>query len=115
MADKKLVFYIDWASQPSRACMDFCKRAKIPFEINEIRISRGQNKSKEFLTVNPMGQVPAMQETDGAGTPFTLAESHAILKYLCDSRKVEDHWYPTDLRKRAVVEQYLSWHHNFLR
>jgi len=37
------------------------------------------------------------------------------LRYLADSRKVADHWYPKDLHKRAQIDQYLDWHHNFLR
>ena len=62
-----------------------------------------------------MGQVPALIETDSDGKTFCLAESHAILKYLAATRKVEDHWYPADVKKRALVDQYLDWHHSFLR
>ena len=37
------------------------------------------------------------------------------MRYLADSRGVADHWYPADLRKRAVVDMYLDQHHSFLR
>ena len=46
---------------------------------------------------------------------FVLYESHAIMKYLCSTRKVDDHWYPKDLKKRAIVDRYLDWHHSNLR
>ena len=44
-----------------------------------------------------------------------IAESHAIMRYLADSRGCDDHWYPKDLRKRAKVNQYLDEHHNYIR
>jgi len=30
-------------------------------------------------------------------------------------RKVEDHWYPTDIVARAKIDEYLSWHHANIR
>ena len=49
------------------------------------------------------------------GEEFSLGESHAILRYLADTRGVPDHWYPADPRKRAQVDMYLDQHHSFLR
>ena len=58
----------------------------------------------EYLEVNPAGQVPAMKETNlETGKVFVLAESHAIMRYLAESRKTMDHWYPRNLRERAKV------------
>ena len=37
------------------------------------------------------------------------------MRYLARSRGVADHWYPSDLRKRALVEKYLDSHHSGLR
>lgn len=37
--------------------------------------------------------------------------SVAILKYLCETFDLPDHWYPKDLKKRARVDQYLAWQH----
>ncbi len=57
-----------------------------------------------------------MQEIDeNTGETLTMSESHAILRYLARSRGLADHWYPRDLRQRAIVDQYLDEHHNFLR
>ena len=94
-----ITLYIDWASQPSRAVMSFCEVNKIPYQIKEVRIFKGENKSPEFLKINPNGQVPAMTKDS-----FKLFESHAILRYLCESRsEIPDHWYPKDPKQRAVV------------
>ena len=63
-----------------------------------------------------MKQIPVIQEIDiRTGNTFNLAQSHTIMRYLADSRSVPDHWYPADLRKRAVVDMYLDQHHSFLR
>ena len=45
-----------------------------------------------------------------------MFESNAMLAYLCESRKVEGHWYARDdPLKRAKVNEYLHWHHLNLR
>ena len=46
---------------------------------------------------------------------FVLTESHAILRYLCEKFGVADHWYPKEMKKRAKMDQYLDWHHTYLR
>ena len=71
--------------------------------------------SPEFAKVNPAKEIPAIQEIDENGNVFTLSQSHAILRYLAQSRGVADHWYPSDPEKRAKVDEYLDLHHTFLR
>ncbi|NXU72046.1 GSTT1 transferase, partial [Oreotrochilus melanogaster] len=41
--------------------------------------------------------------------------SIAILLYLARKFKTPDHWYPSDLEKRARVDEYLSWQHINIR
>lgn len=38
----------------------------------------------------------------------------AILTYLADKHKKHD-WYPTDLQKRASINEYTNWQHLNLR
>merc|ERR1712216_673681 len=65
-------------------------------------------RSEDFLQkVSPLGRIPAIEEPD---TGFVLAESSAILTYLSDANGWSD-LYPTELRQRAKVNAYLSWHH----
>ena len=99
MKSNKLSLYIDYASQPSRAIIAFCNINSIPHEVKEIRISKGQHREAEFLQINPNGYLPAI---DDAG--FKLSESHAILRYLAQTRRVASHWYPHDLQQRAIVD-----------
>ncbi|XP_047322202.1 glutathione S-transferase T1 [Impatiens glandulifera] len=107
----KLKVYVDRMSQPSRAILIFCKVNGIDFEEINIDLTKLQHHSLEFKNVNPMKQVPAI--VDGR---FKLFESHAILKYIaCAFPGVADHWYPSDLFKRAKIESVLDWHHTNLR
>nr|DBA23026.1 TPA: hypothetical protein GDO54_013988 [Pyxicephalus adspersus] len=44
-----------------------------------------------------------------------MAESTAMLLYLANKYKTPDHWYPSDLQKRARVDEYLAWQHSNTR
>ncbi|KAF5186197.1 Glutathione s-transferase t1 [Thalictrum thalictroides] len=85
-----LKIYAFRLSQPSRAIIIFSKANG--FEFEEVK-------------------VPSIVHGD-----FNLFESHAILRYLaCAFPGVPDHWYPTDLIKRAKINSVLDWHHSNLR
>ncbi|XP_048370647.1 glutathione S-transferase theta-1-like [Sphaerodactylus townsendi] len=101
-----LELYLDLLSQPCRSVYIFAKKNGIPFEFKPVTLMKGQHKSEEFSKVNLLGKVPALKDAD-----FTLAESIAILLYLARKFKTPDHWYPSDLQKRARVDEYLSWQH----
>ncbi|EWS75951.1 glutathione S-transferase, amine-terminal domain protein (macronuclear) [Tetrahymena thermophila SB210] len=107
-----LSLYMDWMSQPSRCVAIFCMINKIPVDISEVKILKGQLRSQEYKRINPNMRVPTIK--DGK---FVLYESHAILKYLIASRAqyIPEHWYPKDIKERALVDQYLDWHHTNIR
>ncbi|KAJ6849883.1 glutathione S-transferase T1-like [Iris pallida] len=106
-----LKVYADRLSQPSRAVVLFCKVSGIDFEEVRIDLMKGQHRLPEFKEINPMGQVPAID--DGS---LKLFESHAILSYLATAFPgVPDHWYPADLVSRAKINSILDWHHSNLR
>lgn len=62
------------------------------------------------MKINPFGYVPALTEGN-----LNVFESGAVFRYLCRTQKPDDHWYPADFKKQALVEMYLDWHHNGLR
>ncbi|CDW75323.1 glutathione s-transferase domain-containing protein [Stylonychia lemnae] len=113
---KKLIIYNDPNSAPCRAVVSFCKLNNIPFELVETSVAKMQVFQPEFKKINPIQQIPAIKEIDTqTGEEWTLGESHAILRYLINTRQLPDHWYPKEPRLRAKVDQYLDWHHTFLR
>jgi glutathione S-transferase len=50
-----------------------------------------EHKSDDFLALNPLGQLPVLDD-DG----FVLRDAQAILSYLAARYDASGHWYPTD-------------------
>ena len=71
-------------------------------------------KSEEFKKINPMGKVPAIEDTEN---DLKLAESHAIMRYICNKypERIGD-WYPAKCHvTRARIDEYLDFHHTNTR
>jgi GST-like protein len=57
----------------------------LPYEPHLVRFDRDDQKTPEFLSLNPNGKIPAIIDPDGpGGKPLALFESGAILLYLAD-------------------------------
>ena len=59
----------------------------LEYEKVNIDITKGEQKTAEYLAINPYGKVPALQDQDN-GTSATVYESTIIMEYLNDT-------YPT--------------------
>lgn len=102
--------YLDLMSQPCRSVFIFAKSNNIPFKFESVNLCNGDHFSEQYGKVNLLRKVPALKDED-----FTLAESVAILLYLSRKYNTPDHWYPSDLQKRARVDEFLSWQHTSVR
>lgn len=57
----------------------------LPYEPHLVSFDSNDQKSPEFLSLNPNGKIPAILDPQGpAGKPLALFESGAILLYLAD-------------------------------
>lgn len=57
----------------------------LPYEAHLVDFATDDQKTPEFLSLNPNGKIPAMIDPDGPnGRPLALFESGAILIYLAD-------------------------------
>ncbi|KAG5326039.1 GSTT1 transferase, partial [Acromyrmex heyeri] len=101
-----LKLYYDLLSQPSRAIYILLKTWNIPFEKKIINLKNLEQYTPEFERINPYKKVPVI-EHDG----FNLGESIGITRYICREFKVDDHWYPSESKKQAKVDEYLEWQH----
>jgi len=72
-----------------------------PYDIKLLKLSEGDNLKPEYLAVNPMGKVPAL---DHRGTVIT--EASAICAYLADEFPQAKLNIPVGTPRRGV---YLKW------
>ncbi|RYZ69730.1 MAG: glutathione S-transferase family protein, partial [Proteobacteria bacterium] len=60
----------------------------IPYTLHQMDLKANQQKSPEYLAVNPNGKVPAIVDNDGSyGRKISVFESGAILIYLAEKTK----------------------------
>jgi GSH-dependent disulfide-bond oxidoreductase len=57
----------------------------LPYEVHLVDFNKNDQKTPEFLSLNPNGKIPAIIDPDGpGGEPLALFESGAILQYLAE-------------------------------
>lgn len=71
-------------------------------EVVDVDLAKGAHKTKEFLELNPFGQVPVLED-DGT----IVTDSNAILVYLATKLGRKD-WLPDDLQSIAKIQKWLS-------
>merc|ERR1719158_1809903 len=71
-----------------------------------VRTTNGDTKTEEYTKMNPLQKVPVIKDGD-----FVLTESVAMFRYLAREKNVADHWYPSDSKAQARVDEYLEWQH----
>lgn len=97
-----LQLYYNSGSPPSRAVLQTIRVLGLSVEVKPVDLMKKENMSPEFLKLNAMHQVPILIDGD-----FVLTESRAIMAYLVNSRQPGSDLYPTDAKKRALVDQRL--------
>lgn len=90
-------------SQHARRVVALLEAASLPYTLRTVSLEKGDNRTPEFLALNPSHQVPVLLDGD-----YVLCESNAILRYLAGKHALEA-WYPTDLQARGRVDQWLDW------
>jgi glutathione S-transferase len=65
--------------------------------------SFGRTNTPAYRAMNPLGLVPTLEDD-----AFTLFESNAILRYLCNSQTCGAAFYATEPRARGIVDAWLD-------
>ncbi|HTV25886.1 MAG TPA: glutathione S-transferase family protein [Polyangiaceae bacterium] len=95
--------YFHPMSSNSRRARMAALQLGISLDLVPVDLAKGQQKSPEFLRMNPNGRVPVLDD-DG----FFLNESHAIMQYLAEHTPGQT-LYPTAPQARADVNRWLFW------
>jgi GST-like protein len=78
----------------------------LPYEVHLVDFSKDDQKTPEFLSLNPNGKIPAILDPNGpGGKPLPLFESGAILQYLAEKT---GKLVPSDAARRY---QTIQWVH----
>jgi glutathione S-transferase len=72
-------------------------------ELVPVNLLQVEHKQPPFLSINPRGQVPVLEDGD-----IRLADSQAILVYLA-RRYADEAWYPQDALTQARIVGWLSF------
>jgi glutathione S-transferase len=78
--------------------------AGAPYELREVDIRSGANRSPEFLAINPYGWVPALTTPDGE----TIAETPAINLWLCERHGLDLVPPPGDRDRGAFLAAFFN-------
>jgi GST-like protein len=66
----------------ARMALEECGLA---YKLHPIALEKGENKTPQFLALNPNGQIPVIVDHEGpGGKPLTLSQSSAILVYCAE-------------------------------
>ncbi|MDA0268615.1 MAG: glutathione S-transferase family protein [Cyanobacteria bacterium] len=89
-------------SPNSRRAQAIALHLALPMDFHLVDLQKGEQRSPDFLAINPTGRIPVLQVDD-----FVLWESNAIMQYLAS--QVETILWPDDVQLRADIMRWQSW------
>jgi len=97
-------FYYLPMSAPCRSVMMVAKALGVTLNLKETNIMAGENKTPEFLKMNPQHAIPTLDDNG-----FYMNESRAMLQYLVNKYGKDDKLYPKEPQARAKVDMKLNF------
>jgi len=97
----KMKLYLNQLSPNSRKVTAVLAHLGLDCETQTIDFGSGENRTPEFLAINPNGKVPVLQDGD-----LCLWESNAIMGYLC-SKTDTDLWPKSNAR--YDIGRWMNW------
>ncbi len=97
-------FYTFATSNGQRAAIALEECAQ-PYQVHWIDLMKGEQKSPDFLKINPAGAIPVIIDAEGpGGKALTLSQSAAILVYLAEKT---GRFIPADPVRRLMALQWV--------
>jgi GSH-dependent disulfide-bond oxidoreductase len=78
----------------------------LEYELMPINISKGEQKTPEYLALNPNNKIPTLVDEDAEGGSLTIFESGAILEYLGEKA---GKFFPQDTHEKYAVSEWLMF------
>jgi len=89
-------------SAPCRILHMTCEALGVEYKETNVDLFKGENKTPEFLKMNPQHTIPTMKDGE-----FCMNESRAAATYIISKYGKDDKLYPKDVVTRAIVDQRL--------
>ena len=99
-------FYF-WTTDNGYKARQGLEESGLEHTIKLINLPDKEQFDPEFLKISPAHKIPALVDSDGPGGKLSIFESGAILKYVAE--KAGSDLYPTESRRRALVDQWLFY------
>lgn len=90
------------ASPNTRKAHAVALHLDLPIDLRFIDLPQGEQRTPKFLSLNPTGRTPVLQDGD-----FILWESTAIMQYLAS--QIPNTLFPDDAKTRADILRWQSW------
>ncbi|MCB1810028.1 MAG: glutathione S-transferase N-terminal domain-containing protein [Candidatus Competibacteraceae bacterium] len=103
MAEPSIDLYT-WATPNGWKASCTLEELDIPYRVIPVNIMEGEQKTSEYLTLNPNGRIPTI--VDHAAGDFTVFESGAIMIYLAEKA---GRLLPSEVKARSRVLQWLMF------
>ena len=77
----------------------------LPYRTHKVDLAKGEQRTADFLKLNPAGLIPVIVDPDGpGGKPLTLSQSGAIILYTAEK---SGKFLPKDAARRALAMQWM--------
>jgi GSH-dependent disulfide-bond oxidoreductase len=61
------------------------EEAGLPYRVHKLDLAKGEQRSAEYLKINPAGMIPSLVDSEGAGgQPLIITQSGAIVLYAAE-------------------------------
>ena len=103
---KNLTIFGHIMDSQTRSLMGICDKAGVKYIFNKIDTIAGDNKQARYLSINPTGHIPMIEE----GHFKVLGGNHIILIFLCKSKShIGDKLMPSSDEQK--IKGILGWYH----
>ncbi|HIF64423.1 MAG TPA: glutathione S-transferase family protein [Deltaproteobacteria bacterium] len=93
--------YVDRLAPNARRVLMFVAEKTIELSIVEVNVAEDEHRSDDFLAMNPLGQVPVLELSNGS----CISESMAICRYL-DESFPQTALFGLGAEQRAIVHMW---------
>jgi GST-like protein len=96
-----------WGTGNGRRAAIALAESGLAHRIHKVDLTKGEQRSPEYLRINPAGQIPALVDPEGpGGRPLALAQSGAIALYAAEK---SGRMMPRDPARRIAALQWLLY------